>query len=70
MRLKGQFLDTLSKNHSGLNNVAARTSAPGRVFNGISFREIFAKQKRNMFRNFAKIKEHFREISCFAKMSF
>jgi hypothetical protein len=41
----------------------------GRVFNGISFREIFAKRKRNKFRNFAK-KEHFREILCVAKMSF
>ncbi len=26
----------------------------GRVFNGILFREIFAKRKRNEFRNFAK----------------
>jgi hypothetical protein len=29
---------------------------PARVFNGISFREIFAKRKRIEFRNFVKIK--------------
>jgi hypothetical protein len=46
----------------------------GRVFNGISFREIFAKQKRNDFRNFAKKRSFsrnfvFRENVILAKIS-
>jgi hypothetical protein len=41
-----------------------------RVFNGISFREIFAKRKRNEFRNFAKIKNIFAKFRVSRKCHF
>jgi hypothetical protein len=42
----------------------------GRVFNGISFREILAKRKRNEFRNFAKIKGIFAKFRVSRKCHF
>ena len=53
----------------------AKASGYGiRVFNGISFREIFAKRKRNEFRNFAEKRSFsrnfvFRENVILAKIS-
>ncbi len=41
-----------------------------RVFNGISFREIFAKRKRNKFRNFAKKKITFAKFRVSQKCHF
>ncbi len=41
-----------------------------RVFNGISIREIFAKRKRNEFRNFAKIKSIFAKFRVSRKCHF
>jgi hypothetical protein len=41
-----------------------------RVFNGISFREMFAKRKRNEFRNFAKIKSIFAKFRVSRKCHF
>ena len=41
-----------------------------RVFNGISFREIFAKRKRNEFRNFAKKKIIFAKFRVSRKCNF
>ncbi len=41
-----------------------------RVFNGISFREIFAKRKRNEFRNFAIIKSIFAKFRVSRKCHF
>jgi hypothetical protein len=41
-----------------------------RVFNGISFREIFAKRKRNEFRNFAKKRSIFAKFRVSRKCHF
>jgi hypothetical protein len=50
--------------------VCVGASLATRVFNGISFREIFAKRKRNEFRNFAKKKIIFAKFRVSRKCHF